>query len=48
MESLFSILGDTEIDYELQELKVINYKWAYVWGTYTITDRNQQVVDKGK
>ncbi len=48
MEEMFSTLGDTEIDYELEELQMIDHKWSYGWGYYTITDSSKKVVDKGK
>ncbi len=47
-EEMFSTLGDTEVDYELEELQMIDHKWSYGWGYYTITDSSKKVVDKGK
>ncbi len=48
MEEWFKTLGDTEIDYELGEVKLIDLKWGYGWGYYTITGKNNELVDKGK
>ncbi len=47
-EIALSTAGDTEVDYEQQELQMIDHKWYYGWGYYTVTDSSKKVVDKGK
>ncbi len=48
LEEKLSALGDIEVDYGLEELHMIDHKWGYRWGYYTITDSSKKVVDKGK